>query len=147
MDHGQTQQVNILAIPIEALPYVIDEASYDIQRAIDKYDSYDTIDDVIDKLKKSEAQLWIGTDDEKIPEIYAITEVHQLNHSKRLVVTLVGGINGKKYIDPFLSKLKDHAKLNHCDHLVCYVRPGWERIGHLKTKGFKKMYSAIKIEV
>ena len=103
-----------------------------IERVIDRFADEYTIDSVLEKLKSSEMQLWVGFTD-KTPDGIAVTRVVPFPNSKFLEIVMVSGnMDTLEHI----TEIEAWAEDIGCDRVVCYCRPGI--VSFLKGRGYRK---------
>jgi hypothetical protein len=105
-----------------------------------------TLDTIIEAVLQGRNECWVVYKD--INTIYAVitTEVIRYDTGRRVVrIVLCGGESMDKWLDDFLSRVKDYAVAMEVDAIEVVGRKGWEKV--LKDKGYKYAYTGLLMEV
>lgn len=123
---------SIMGVQISEVDQIWGYAAPQIEKVINRFADEYTLDSVLEKLKTSEMQLWVGFTD-KQPDGIAVTRVVPFPNSKFLEIVMVSGsLDTLEHIE----EIEIWAEDIGCDRVVCYCRPGVSRF--LKTRGYHR---------
>lgn len=103
------------------------------------------VEDIYERLKSNEQQLWIAFDDANVIHGAVVTEVFVYPRMTTLIMHFTGGVNLPKWKQPMLELLQRFAKENGCKVIESYGREGWGKI--FKDDGFTKRFMFYELPV
>lgn len=103
--------------------------SHHIQRALDRYDSGYTLEDLLTAIQLRDKQLWIINGGQAA----GITSIEALPQWKRLLVEYLGGDHMGQWADVWHETMQAYAKAHNCKYIEVRGREGWARIA--KARG------------
>lgn len=102
-------------------PRVVDQ----VREAIHRGGRLETAEDVLERLKAADAQLWLICAPHAVGVI--ITEIFVSSRGRTCAVPIAAGENLETHIVPVLEKLEQWAAAEGCTRLEGFGRAGWVR--------------------
>lgn len=111
-----------------------------VRAAIVRGGRLETAEDVLDRLKNDEAQLWLIC----APHVVGIfvTEIFVSSRGRTCAVPIAAGEDLETHIVPVLAKLEQWARAERCVRLEGFGRDGWLRA--LRPYGWKPVATVIE---
>jgi len=97
------------------------------------------VDDVRSDLERSNMQLWVDWEDERVASI-VITKVTQYPRKRALTAFLASGKGLPRTVGEYVRRTEAYARSRGCDFMEAFGRNGWVRaagyrqVGHYMTK-------------
>lgn len=93
------------------------------------------VQDIRNMLNEDNYELWVALNHDKTVEGAVITTIYDYPQMNTLAMLFCAGINGHKWKDAMLVKLREYARLTNCSKLEATARKGW--LGIFKDDGYK----------
>jgi hypothetical protein len=109
-----------------------------IDRAITQVDTGFCLDDVLEKLRESDMQLWVVNQFDAA----VVTQIQVYPQHKVLLFVAVGGSNMAEWLDEMLDVIEEWGRQMGCRYAEAFGRAGWERA--VKHRDFHKVYTVVR---
>ena len=136
--------VEVFAVPKDLLPVVWNEASEKLAPAVVQSNGRMTVQELKEDVLKGDSALWVVWQND-MPVAYYTTRVTAYPRKKAMVLEWIGGSDIESWMDATIEAMREHARLNQCDHIEFTGREGWGRL--LKKTGWKPEYVCYKMEL
>lgn len=117
-------------------PYIVGAAKYTHGRY--------SAQDIKDTLYKTNQHLWIAYEDTVVYG-FVVTDFVEYPQIKTLIMHFTGGKQLPKWKNEMLEVLQSFAKVNGCDIIESYGRPGWAKV--FKNDGYKQKFIFYELPV
>jgi hypothetical protein len=138
------QQLQISAVPVEAVGAVWGTVEPMLQKAIDHSGGHFNTAVILDGVFRGTLGLWVILDD-TTPVAVLTTRIDKMPNTTALVVDWIGGTRMKEWLPLAQRTFERYAKDNGCVQLHGYGRKGWERV--LRVHGWKPNYTVYKMDM
>jgi hypothetical protein len=101
-------------------------------------------EDIMSALYSTNQQLWIAYEDMTVYG-FVVTDFVQYPQIKALIMHFTGGKELPKWKNEMLEVLQSFAKVNGCNIIESYGRPGWARV--FKDDGYKQKFIFYELPV
>jgi hypothetical protein len=128
----------ISGILADEVLYVWHEVEPVLRKAVERFDTGLTTDDVLAEVQSRDAQLWALNHGDG----YLITRISQRTKYSVLEVPYVAGKNMGDWLDDALNTLTEFAQANGCAYIEGYGRRGW-----MKKTPLKEHYITMRMAV